>query len=103
MAGNGDATQQLDKIERAITGMRATPAPVAQDTADDIMSMAEVQAGHAEAVAKYILEHAQFLHEVCTAYAKKERADAAHFAANLMAAEERKSAELRRILGKVAG
>jgi hypothetical protein len=103
MAGNGDATQQLDKIEQAITGMRQPAPRVAAELGADIMGMAEEQAQQAEAAAKYIMDHAHFLHEACTAYAREERAKAAHFAANLLAAEERKAGELRKLMGKIAG
>jgi phage host-nuclease inhibitor protein Gam len=103
MAGNGDATQQLDKIERAITGLRQTVPRVAAELGADIMGMAEEQAQQAEAAAKYIMDHAQFLQEACLAHAQQVRAGAAHFADNLLAAEERKSAELRKLMGKLAG
>ena len=113
MATNGDA-QQLEQVERAITGLRAVTAPAAVNVADDIMGLAEAQAAQAEAqaaqaeaVAKYVLEHAQFVHAACLGHAEKTRADAQktradarHFAANLLAAERRKMAELEKIMGK---
>lgn len=100
MTGNGDA-QQLEKLEAALTGMRPQPTPATASMVDDIIGLAEAQAEQAEAAAKYILEHAQFIHGACLGHAEKTRADAAHFASNLLAAEQRKMAELARIMGKL--
>ena len=102
--GNSSTTQQLEHLEAAITGARPAPAKVeAQELANDLLRIAEAQAECKLSAARYVLEHAQYLHDLCSADAKQTLAKEREFVGHVLAAEERKMAELRRILGKIAG
>ena len=97
-------TRNLSNLEAAITGARPAPAKVeAQELANDLLRIAEAQAECKLSAARYVLEHAQYLHDLCTADAKQSLAKEREFVGHVLAAEERKMAELRRILGKITG
>lgn len=113
MAGNGDA-QQLEKLEAALTGAQASaredgrlrpnvPAPVPEAASDDVVARVDAAAELCREVGRYASDHGQYLDQISAAFAERLQAMTAEYAANMLAAEERKMAELRKILGKIAG
>jgi hypothetical protein len=100
-AGNGDA--QLAKLEAALTGAQQIPAPVPEATTDDVVARVDAAAELCREVGRYARDHGAYLDEHSTAFADKLRVMTADYARNMLAAEERRMAELRRILGKIAG
>jgi hypothetical protein len=107
MAGNGDA-QRLEQIERAVMGARRPDSVEATNsttnsTADDVVARVDAAAELCREAGRYAREHGAYLDELSTAFADKLRAMTADYASNMLAAEERRMAELRRILGKIAG
>lgn len=102
-AGNGSTTQQLEHLEAAITGARRVPAPVAEAASDDVVARVDAAADLCREAGRYAKDHGAYLDEISTAFADKLRAMTAEYASNMLAAEERRMAEVRRILGKIAG
>jgi len=110
-AGNGSEAQ-LQSLEEALTGMRRVPAPAAStnsttvatnSTTDDVVARVDAAAELCREVGRYAKDHGAYLDEISTAFAAKLQQMTAEYAANMLAAEERRMAELRRILGKIAG
>jgi hypothetical protein len=101
--GNSSATQtQLEKLEATITGGRV-PSPVVDTTSDDVVARVDAAAELCREVGRYASDHGRYLDEISAAFAERLQAMTKEYAANMLAAEERKMAELRRILGKIAG
>ena len=101
-AGNG-SDAQLANLEAALTGARRVPAPVAEATSDDVVARVDAAAELCREVGRYASDHGRYLDEISAAFAERLQAMTKEYAANMLAAEERKMAELRRILGKIAG
>jgi hypothetical protein len=103
-AGNGDA-QRLEQVERAITGTigQNRPAAVEAPNGDDVVARVDAAAELCREAGRYAKDHGAYLDELSTAFADKLRAITVEYARNMLAAEERRMAELRRILGKIAG
>jgi hypothetical protein len=104
MAGNGDA-ERLEKLALAITGNAPAPMPAAGPTVatDDVVARVEAAAELVREAGRYASDHGQYLDEISAAFAERLRAMTSEYARNLLAAEERKMADLRRIMGKLAG
>ena len=98
---NGNGTgEQLQRIERAILGVQPRPhADPEQPAAGTIAEFAEADARLAEALAKYFLEHGQYQHDICVAYAKRKRAEAAELGATLEASDRRRTDEREKLIG----
>jgi hypothetical protein len=101
--GNSSTTQQLETLEAALTGARRVPAPVAEAASDDVVARVDAAAELCREAGRYAKDHGAYLDEISTAFAAKLQQMTAEYAANMLAAEERRMAELRRILGKIAG
>lgn len=101
-AGNGSEAQ-LASLEAALTGARRVPAPVAEATTDDVVARVDAAAELCREVGRYASDHGRYLDEISTAFAAKLQQMTAEYARNMLAAEERRMAELRRILGKITG
>ena len=103
MATNGNSSQQaLEKLEATITGGRV-PSPVVDTTSDDVVARVDAAAELCREVGRYASDHGRYLDEISAAFAERLQAMTKEYAANMLAAEERKMAELRRILGKITG
>jgi hypothetical protein len=102
----GDA-ERLEKLALAITGNgnAAAPMPTTGPTVatDDVVARVEAAAELVREAGRYASDHGQYLDEISAAFAEKLRAMTSEYARNLLAAEERKMAELRKIMGKLAG
>jgi hypothetical protein len=102
MSSNGDA-QRLEKLEAAITGTQAImPAPDSA-AADDVVARVEAAAQLCRDVGRYARDHGQYLDEISVAFAEQLKDMVKDYASNLMAAEQRKMADLQKIMGKIAG
>ena len=108
MAGNGDA-QRLEKLAVAIMGNQAGPVATTNSTtdattstADDVVARVEAAAELVREAGRYASSHGQYLDEISAAFAERLQAMTSEYASNLLAAEERKMAELRKIMGKLA-
>ena len=104
-AGNGDA--QLRELEIALTSGRPLPKSVAtavsEPATDDVVARVDAAAELCREVGRYASDHGRYLDEISAAFAERLQAMTKEYAANMLAAEERKMGELRRILGKIAG
>jgi len=104
MSTNGDA-QRLEKLEAAITGATQAimPAPDSAAAADDVVARVEAAAQLCRDVGRYARDHGQYLDEISVAFAEQLQEMVKDYASNLMAAEQRKMADLQKIMGKIAG
>lgn len=113
MAGNGDA-QRLEQLERAIMGVHPMQNQAARPPAgeiasppnvptDDVVARAEAVGALCREAGRYARDHGAYIDEISQAFADRLQTMTADYAKNLLAAEERKMAKLREIMGKLAG
>ena len=101
--GNSSTTQtQLEKLEATITGGRV-PSPVVDTTSDDVVARVDAAAELCREAGRYASDHGALSRRDQRGLCRQLQAMTKEYAANMLAAEERRMAELRRILGKIAG
>ena len=102
MATNGNA-ELMQQIAKTLD-TQPTPRPTADQkiSSDDVVARVEAVSELVLEAGRYASNHGQYVDQISTTFAQRLQAMTSEYASQLLAAEERKMSELRKIMGKLA-